>query len=170
MKEMIYKSNRVSPIVLDCGEYIGYSWCVVSYGTHPCSYIGLPEDSVMNEELSDSVNCHGGVTYFEKDFPVSSKEIDSLKNRCGVLGYDYAHSCDYMGYFADEPFLGDSFHGTIKYTTEELVKEVKEVIEDIARNDNKARLNSNRSEIIEEIMESIHEEGLEQDILNLLTE
>lgn len=42
MKPMIYKATREIEI-LDEGVINNFHYCIVSYGTHPCAYIELPE-------------------------------------------------------------------------------------------------------------------------------
>ena len=38
MSEMVYSNRRITEVLLE-GEYLGYKWVIVSYGTHPCAYV-----------------------------------------------------------------------------------------------------------------------------------
>lgn len=102
VKEMEYKTLRESKEIICNGHYRGYYFEIVSYGTHPCAYI-LIED--MNDffygkdyDNLSFINCHGGLTFSEFD------DIDKNK---WVIGWDYAHAGDWVGY---KPTLGIKTH------------------------------------------------------------
>ncbi len=126
MKEMIYKP-KLEIECLDKGTYNGIDYIVVSYGTHPCAYIRIPETSKFYnvdcsdapDEISDVVN--GGLTWAG---PLPPK----LNAKKGFyLGWDYAHIDDFSGInFMFPPNLRT---GGKKWTTEEILSEVKAAID-----------------------------------------
>ena len=131
MQEMIYQATRLNPpVVLDSGEYNGYNYYVLNLGTHPCGYVEIPHDSkYFNVDYNNiPVECHGGLTY-GRGFLHTVAGIDD--NRY-FIGWDYAHYCDYVGYHSmfgvDEAPFGDR-----RYTTEDVVRECKNVIEQLIK-------------------------------------
>lgn len=115
MIEMVYK-RATCPEVLHHGEYKGYRFFIVSYGTHPCAYVENKKgyhdygcDELLNIEV------HGGITYVGK--------------KCGVscIGWDYAHAGDYMSCCEHI----ESMRNEKKWTTEEIYNEVKDVIDQL---------------------------------------
>ena len=125
MKEMQYQKIRYTTI-LDKGDYKGFNYAIVSYGTHPCCYVFLPKGhKYYGKEYDDiEISCHGGLTFSEKDLafnPIFLKDT-------WVIGWDYAHCDDYAGYFEDN---GDLAKNTKKWTTKEMQKEVFGVIEQL---------------------------------------
>lgn len=126
MIEMKYSKDRTC-IVLDKGSYMGFNYAIVSYGTHPCCYVFLPETHRFYGKHYDEIDivCHGGLTYSSEDLL-----FNPLKNREWVIGWDYAHFNDYVGFYELE-CLQDSpmnHNNDKKWTTEELLEEVKNVI------------------------------------------
>lgn len=131
MKEMIYQSTRLKePEMLASGEYNGYNYYVLSQGTHPCGYVEIPHDSKYFNVDYDNipVECHGGLTY-GRGFLVGEATIDD--NRY-FIGWDYAHYGDYVGYRIG--FIEESLHVfDAKYTTEDIIRECKDVIKQLIR-------------------------------------
>lgn len=139
MLEMNYTNDRYTK-VLDKGNYKGFDYAIISYGTHPCCYVFLPRGHKYYGKSYDEINidCHGGLTYAEDD--LSSNPIVTDK---WVIGWDYHHCDDYSGLYKTEYLkllnsgkeLMDSFakmnEGVKKWTTQELLQEVKEVIEQL---------------------------------------
>lgn len=117
MKEMVYTKERMYEI-LDHGTYKGFEYVISSYGTHPCAYVGIPEGNAFyNKDWTEGeidIDCHWGINY-------SRKGIHGLMQDKWVLGWDYAHVGDYLGY---------GFDGK-KWTTEEILNEVHDVIDQI---------------------------------------
>lgn len=122
MKPMIYKTTREIEI-LDEGVINNFHYCIVSYGTHPCAYIELPEAHEYYGLDYDAINivCHGGLTY------ASDKGIifdGSDNHRDGFwIGWDYAHYEDYMALL---PHIGGR-----RYTTEGVYRDVEDVVEQL---------------------------------------
>lgn len=119
MKEMVYTSERKVEL-LHKDELMGFEYFIVSYGTHPCCYIKIPEDHELfgkdYDEISDMgcVSCHGGLTYSE------SKLLDEEEG--WYIGWDYAHLGDYS------PILEPTGE---RYSLSRLIAEVIEVVVDL---------------------------------------
>lgn len=124
MKEMKYKKDRLIEI-LDKGKINGFKYAIVSYGTHPCCYVFLPKEHKYYKKHYDKINieCHGGLTFSENDLV-----FNPLPNDEWIIGLDYAHAYDFTGYFIGDDFMEKNCH---KWTTEELLEEVKEVIKQL---------------------------------------
>ena len=94
MKEMIYTPTRQKAEILHKDELNGFEYFIVSFGTHPCCYIKIPEEhelfGLSYDDIYESgydVPCHGGLTYSEDHL---------LKEEKGwYIGWDYAHLGDY---------------------------------------------------------------------------
>jgi hypothetical protein len=120
LAEMEYTSKRISPHkVLAKGTRKGMNYFVLSYGTHPCGYVEIKENSkfykkdYLDDEL-ESITCHGGLTY--SDF----YNLEGA-NRY-LLGWDYAHYNDWTG-----------FHSFGRqWSTDEIIQECKRVIDQLA--------------------------------------
>lgn len=112
MKEMIYQKMKNLEVLAN-GNYKGFNWWVVSYGTHPCCYIGLPKGhkfyAMSYGEIP--VDCHGGLTF--------AGYKDDLSLDDWLIGWDYAHYLDYTPYFGEGK----------KWKTEELINQIKCVID-----------------------------------------
>lgn len=122
MEQMNYTKERLCR-VLHKGEFKGFKFAIVSYGTHPCCYVFLPKEHKYYGKSYDEIDidCHGGLTYSDNELI-----FNPLINDDWVIGWDYAHYNDYMGYYES-----DSFENSKKWTTEELFEEVKQVIEQL---------------------------------------
>ena len=136
MKEMVYRSfiengHRFIDM-LDEGVYKGFHYTIVSYGTHPCAYVEIPEKhdlyNVSDEDKLIDIDCHGGITY------VSATGIikPSNKNhRDGHwIGWDYGHYMDYVYSPYNFAPLDDKIDDK-KWTTKEILEDVKNVIEQL---------------------------------------
>lgn len=119
MKEMVYSIKRNEEI-LDSGEYKGYKYVILSLGTHPTAYvenkIGVED---YYDEILDNVIVHGGFTYLGNAY-----WDKSYNDQTNYIGWDYAHIGDYMDGFIF------CFDGK-QWTTEEIYKEVKSVIDQL---------------------------------------
>lgn len=121
LKEMEYTTEKTIEVIAK-GEMLGFEWFVVSYGTHPCCYIKIPEDHELFEvdyrDYYDNdihINCHGGITYS------ANRLLDGLDNGW-YIGWDYTHLGDYHARI--EPWGR-------KYPVSVLVADVTEVICDL---------------------------------------
>lgn len=135
MKEMVYKNyienGQEVTEILDEGVYKGFHYVIISYGIYPCAYIEIPKGHKLydfsDKDKLDDIDCHGGVTC------VSTAGIirPSNKNhRDGHwIGWDYAH---YMDYFYS-PYNFEFFNEGKKWTTKEILEDVKNVIEQLIK-------------------------------------
>lgn len=115
--EMVYQPERCCELLYS-GMYKGYEFYVVSYGTHPCGYVAIPQgNSLYDKDYDDiDISCHGGLTY-------SDKGLHEINIQDWVIGWDYHHCSDYSGY-------GFEPDGK-KWTTDEIIDEAKCVIDQI---------------------------------------
>ena len=119
--------------ILNFDIYKGYQYYILNLGTHPCSYILLDKDDKLYgksiSELDDTgIYCHGGFSYASN---VLHSKTYSYVNEFGdkwVIGWDYAHYRDWTGLYSDEINLRSN---NKKWTTVELVREVRDVIDDL---------------------------------------
>lgn len=133
MKPMIYKNRFKGNIeqieILDEGIYHNYHYAIVSLGSHPCAYIEIPEGHRYYGEVYDEIplDCHFGLTYAD-----DTGILNGYNYRSGYwIGWDYAHLGDYYcakGY-SKSPLLK-------RWTTEEILAEVKDVINQLVEGDN----------------------------------
>ena len=131
LKQMEYKTKGTFDVLAD-DTYKGYRFLIVSYGTHPCAYVVLPETSKFygknyEDEIFDDLNfhVHGGLTYSEWGL----KRL--LGGKAYLIGWDYAHGMDFIGYALCNPLFSEC-NGK-KWSTEEIFEEVKEVIDEIIK-------------------------------------
>lgn len=121
MKEMVY-CDKKKPEILDSGEYKGHKYVILSLGSHPTAYvenkIGVAD---YWDNILDDIEVHGGFTYCGNAY-WDENGID----KTDYLGWDYAHSGDlyYNSLFSE--------NGK-KWTTEEIFSEVKNVIEQLIK-------------------------------------
>jgi len=123
--EMNYQKERTC-FILDKGIYKGFKYSIVSYGTHPCCYVFIPENHKYYGVNYDDIDieCHGGLTYSNYDLC-----FNPVKNDEWVIGWDYAHWGDYMGYY--EIIKSVNHEQDKKWTIQELYDDVKSVIEQL---------------------------------------
>lgn len=89
LKEMEYTTIKTREMLAE-GELLGFQYYIVSYGTHPCCYIRIPQDHELFGKHYDDIEdvyCHGGLTYSEDHL------LDLEKG--WYIGWDYAHLGDY---------------------------------------------------------------------------
>ena len=140
MKEMNYVGTATKEILYE-DDYLGYHFLIVSYGTHPCAYIEIPKThrwykkNYTDEEL-ENIECHGGLTYTDNLSHVLGKEE---ANGRWFIGWDYAHLEDFQGYYKYDGVWGESQWKPKKWTTQEIFNEVKKVIEQIVKMDEKEK-------------------------------
>ena len=134
IKPMVYQADRTQEI-LASGKYKDYQFYVLSLGTHPTAYVEIPKNNKLYgmdyDDIYDSgydINCHFGLTY-SKNF------LYGVKENSWFIGWDYAHYTDYAGYEMRMPKHLKS-NGK-KWTTEEILQEVCEVIDQVIEINNK---------------------------------
>lgn len=124
IKPMIYKWQREAEILAH-DTYKGYEFAIISLGTHPCAYVGISKGNRFykktQREIDEHIGCHGGFTF-------SQMGVRNLMQDKWVIGWDYAHCCDYMAILPQSLALG-----TRKWTTEEILENVHDVIDQIVK-------------------------------------
>lgn len=131
MKEMKYYDHRVRPsILLDRGTMQGYEYVILSLGTHPCAYVCIPLNHVLHETHYDDcdIECHGGLTYsqyglhnwHEYSDKYNAMILTGISDETWVIGWDYAHYQDYMGYYPSDSGR--------RWTTQQIKRHIEEVI------------------------------------------
>lgn len=130
LKPMIYSDERKEGEILAHDVYCGYEFCIISRGTHPCAYVRIPFDDILyryeDSILDNIMKCHGGITW-DKNYVNGLSKKD--KNNDRWLGWAYVCLRDYYS------------HGNrlIKWRTEEILEEIKEVVDRLKKY--KAELN-----------------------------
>lgn len=123
IKEMIYSASMLNPPeMLIEGEYKGFNYYVLNFGTHPCAYIDVTDtifDGIDYNVID--IDCHGGLTY-------GAESLHTVNKKGWFIGWDYAHYCDFSGIYINAPHM-ESFGK--KWTTNEIVRECEEVIDKI---------------------------------------
>jgi len=124
----VYFDKKENYKILEKGKEGEFYWCILSLGSHPCCYIGLPKEHKFYGKHYDEIplEAHGGLTYAEKDVGQNPVAIDLW-----WIGWDYAHLGDYSYYPSLE--MKSIFNGGNKWTLEELKKEVFEVLKSITK-------------------------------------
>ena len=130
MKFKVMKYGKERRTELLCkGKYKNYNYYVLNLGTHPTAYIEIPKENKLYRKSCDEIykigcdiDVHGGLTY-------SNNELMGVKSENWFIGWDYAHCGDYCGY---EEFMPESIrtYGK-KWTTEEIIEECKNAIDQI---------------------------------------
>lgn len=129
MKEMEYKYMPENPRwheVLADEQYRGYRFVIMNYGTHPCAYIVIPIGHPLwgkqycESQILKNIDVHGGFTFTDKHPWIDDQ---------WCIGWDYAHCDDYAAYY--ELFTSPLGRTTKKWTTAEILEEVKQVIDQL---------------------------------------
>ena len=127
MTERIYTQEKTTKI-LENKKYKDIKYLIVTYGSHPCCYVEIPENhylfgkSYYEDEEIDSINCHGGITFASKrDFGFGENYY---------IGWDYNHYGDYNAFCN----IGENHK---KWKVKVLEKHCKDVINQIIENEAK---------------------------------
>ncbi len=121
LEPMVYCDHRIGPIRIADGEYRGIPFYVLSFGTHPCAYVDIAPAGITFAN-PDDISCHGGVAY-------TDKRLATVEGEGIFIGWDYAHCGDYDGYRG--AMYEYAFGATKKWTTEEIVAECINIIDQI---------------------------------------
>ena len=122
MKPMVYKRVREVEL-LHMDNYRGFNYLVVSYGTHPCAYVEIPEGHPYYDMDYDKmpIICHEGLNYYG---PIDHKPLGPAPIKGYYIGWSYDHLYDYMGRYSDTDDM--------KYTTAEVALDCIFVINQLA--------------------------------------
>lgn len=135
MKPMVYKPDRVLDL-LHFGVYREKCYMIVSMGTHPNAYVICRKgEKYYNEEYGEIDLFKVEINYARsiEDVKELGMEFDlflinnQIKPDDWVIGWDYGHSGDYNGHYGS---FYEGYEGK-KWTTEEIDREVKFVIDEI---------------------------------------
>ena len=127
-KVMEYGKERRTELLCK-DKYKNYNYYVLNLGTHPTAYIEIPKENKLYRKSYDEIykigcdiDVNGGLTY-------SDNELMGVKSENWFIGWDYAHCGDYCGY---EETMPESIrtYGK-KWTTEEIIEECKNAIDQI---------------------------------------
>ena len=127
MTEQIYTGEKCTKI-LEKNTHKGMEYLIVTYGSHPCCYVEIPENhylfgkSYYEDEEIDSINCHGGITF------ASRRNFGFGENY--YIGWDYKHFGDYNA-------NAQVYENAKKWTIKELEKHCEDVINQIIENEAK---------------------------------
>ena len=94
MKNMEYTPEIHKPITLDEGSISEFDYVISSFGTHPVTYVRIPDNHPYYKKSCDDLDiaCHGGLT-------ISGDNLEAIPDKKGWwLGWDYAHAGDYLGF------------------------------------------------------------------------
>lgn len=144
VKEMVYTKEHKRE-VLATGYYFGLLYYVLNLGTHPTAYVKIPKDNwLCSVRYYDDIpiECHGGITFRDDHLHIT----DNQKIEGEFIGWDYAHCTDYAPYY-DEVLSKD----THKWTTKEILEEVKEVCSQIVELGKKPHLTEDERVILKHI-------------------
>lgn len=146
MKKMVYGNIGKKIELIERSKYQGYDYAILNiHGSHPCCYVKLPFEHRLAKIALDNydeldIRCHGGITYAENYLRLSGQInedgtdwINGARDFTGVwIGWDYAHCDDYRydPFFNREPIAWEH-----KWTYEELLEDVKSVIDQIVEGD-----------------------------------
>lgn len=129
VKEMVY-SNRKHREILASDTYKGFTYYVLSYGTHPCGYVEIPkEHPYYGKDMFDddvaNIEVHGGITFSNNTSHWAELEG---KPDGWLIGWDYAHCSDYVCHSSTYDVV--SF-GEKQWSTTEIIADCKAVIDQI---------------------------------------
>ena len=123
IKPMIYNKNRPgSAEQIAAGTYKNFDYYVLNLKTHPTAYIDVTNSPLNGCDEDIDISCHGGITWCDNF-------VKSIDKKGWFIGWDYAHYGDYMDY--GDAALNNMFLNDKKWTTEEIVEECKNVIDQI---------------------------------------
>lgn len=113
-----YSKSKYEKLI-EQGEYLGYKWFIISYGTHPCCYITLDKFSKFYKKHYDDIplSVHGGLTYSAPNIKFNYLDDKNL----WIIGWDYIQAGDFC-YWLNS--------GKI-WTLNELKLEIKNAIEQL---------------------------------------
>lgn len=129
VKEMVYSNTKHREILVS-DTYKGFTYYVISYGTHPCGYVEIPKEHLyygkhMFDDDVANIEVHGGITFSDNTSHWAKFEG---KPDGWLIGWDYAHYGDYV--FHSSNYGIESF-GEKKWSTTEIIADCKAVIDQI---------------------------------------
>lgn len=101
---------------------MGYKFAIISHGAYPTAYVENKNGYMIYYSADKVANVHCGFTYLGNAY------WDERDNSL-YLGWDYAHYCDWAGYYDDRT---NEEMCAKKWTTEEIFNEVKATIKSLS--------------------------------------
>ena len=133
-EEMEYSAEIKFRKVLCFEIYKAYPLYIFNMGAHPTAYIVVDKTDKLYglgmADLDEILNVHHGVTYADNSLGRKGYSYVNRDEDKWVIGWDYGHFRDWSGLFPDE--LNNEM-GNKKWTTEEILTEVHEAIEEIIK-------------------------------------
>lgn len=128
IKEMKYVTKYTKEILCE-DEYKGYHFIIISYGSHPCAYVKIPNHHpYYNKYYGDlDIEVHGGLTYGGMLNHIPGYEQNKTN---WFIGWDYAHAGDYYAGLLDSPYVHS--HDK-KWSVHEIISEIQFVIKQLIR-------------------------------------
>ena len=123
IKPVIYDKNRPgSAEQIAGGTYKNFDYYVLNLKTHPTAYIDVTDSPLNGCDEDIDISCHGGITWCDNF-------VKYINKKGWFIGWDYAHFGDYID--CGDAALNNMFLNDKKWTTEEIVEECKNVINQI---------------------------------------
>ena len=93
VEESFYNKNGYEKL-LKAGTYKGCPYFIITFGTHPCCYIGIDSNNKFYKKHYDDIpiQVHGGLTFA---CPTSKFKYFN-KDNYWIIGWDYLHYGDYL--------------------------------------------------------------------------
>ena len=132
--KMKYKRRMHPPELLYNDIWEGMHYYIVSMGTHPCAYIEIPLNNQlikMPELLAFEYLAGNEISYRENYLRTSEGTIMDSTDHSLFIGWDHAHSTDYVGFMESELSSLFDYSDLHKWTTEEMIEECKRAIDDL---------------------------------------
>ena len=132
IKPMKYKRRMHPPELLYNGIHEGMHYYIVSMGTHPCAYIEIPlnKQRIKLPEIFE-ILAGNEITYRESFLHTSEGTIMDSTGYSLFIGWDHAHSTDYVGFMESELSSLFDYSDLHKWTTEEMIEECKQAIDEL---------------------------------------
>ena len=127
IRQMKYKTERIRELLCNA-IYRGYHFYILNLGTHPTAYVEIPKISKFYRKHYNDIDIlvHGGLTYSDDELRISD---NTKMANSWFIGWDYAHIGDYMGFI-------DLEKNGKKWTTEEIIEECFNVIDQLIEGEN----------------------------------
>lgn len=125
-KEIIYNNIERFAVIVAAGEYKGVKYVCLNQGRHPSAYVMCSQEfldrHIDEYGTIEGIHVHGGITYYG----LASKLLGLEDYQCPCFGWDYGHAGDWAGYISEEE---NAAFGHKKYTTDMLITDCKNVID-----------------------------------------
>lgn len=131
IKPIVYGEMTCDILAGEDFDYFPEKYLVVSYGTHPCCYVGIPNGVAIN---TNDILCHGGITFTASELPcylmeTHGEELKDFSKDTWWIGWDYAHCGDWVFVPHRKPIKPiKGCCAEKEWTTEELISDCKNVM------------------------------------------